>query len=317
MKKTFLALLIVMMTLPGFASASPQTYTATGEYIMSSKETLEDGIKHAREDALRLISESVGVYVESQTEAKNQVLTQDEIKTMSASIIRVTEESGPVIIQHGNGLDIKMTITAMADTDQLFTEQKKKNDNLTEQNISLQKELVKAQKDAGFQLDMECIAHTVSENYDVIQSTAILNIADENPWKRAYAKKWLGIMAIHEGCYEDGLELCREAVDIFTEAGRKYENGVDTDPVDLLYDMAEISAYFCMDADRAEAYMREADALSRECIYPYDVSTSLAADAAQHAKECIRDLRTNREFKPLWTGGIPGELIILGAGCRS
>ena len=93
------------------ALAKPQTYTATGEYIMSPKETLEDGIKHAREDAMRQISESVGVYVESQSEAKSQALTKDEIKTMSANIIQVKNESAPTIIPHGSGLDIKLTLT--------------------------------------------------------------------------------------------------------------------------------------------------------------------------------------------------------------
>ena len=138
MKKIFVLASLFLFLMSSAALAKPQTYTATGEYVMSPKETLEDGIKHAREDAMRQISESVGVYVESQSEAKNQMLTKDEVKTMSSSIVRVKSESTPTIIQHGAGLDIKLTITAEADTDDLFNKEKEKNEKLTQKNHELE-----------------------------------------------------------------------------------------------------------------------------------------------------------------------------------
>lgn len=134
MKKIVFILFLQIAFCFGIASAAVRPYTATGEYIMSPSETLEYGIKKAREDALRQISESVSVYIESQSETKDQQLTQDEIKSISASIIKVTNETAPSIVQHGKGLDIKVTVTATADDSEVFTkkilESKEKDEQL-------------------------------------------------------------------------------------------------------------------------------------------------------------------------------------------
>lgn len=168
MKKIFAILIAALVLMTSTAFAEVKTYTATGSYTMSPKETLEDGIKHAREDAMRLISESVGTYVESQSEIHNQELTQDEIKTISASIIHVTDESAPTFVQYGKGLSIKITLTAEADSSEIFTKQvvenKKKDDEL-EQNKKQLKESEYYKRNAVYAYD-DMIAGLIADGVD-------------------------------------------------------------------------------------------------------------------------------------------------------
>lgn len=307
-KAAFIASLIVFSC--NIAFANPQTYTATGEYVMSPKETLEDGIKHAREDALRLISESVGVFVESQSEAKNQELTQDEIKTMSTSIIRVKSESAPTIIQHGQGLDIKLTVTAEADADELFTKKQKENQELIVQNVDLQSQVFGANLDAAYAFDSACQAYSQSDSFDNIKNIAGYGAESDNLWKSAYAKKWLGIVAFHDGRYEDGLKLCEEAVDILEKVERDNMLGIDSEPSDLLNEMAYACAYWCGDADRAEEYMKKADKLSEECVNRF--ASWSAEESRRNAEKSIQELRTNGEVSVHTKHGTPLELMLLG-----
>lgn len=44
MKKLFVLVSLFLLLMSSIALAKPQTYTATGEYVMSPKETLEDGV---------------------------------------------------------------------------------------------------------------------------------------------------------------------------------------------------------------------------------------------------------------------------------
>ena len=293
-KAAFIASLIVFSC--NIAFANPQTYTATGACVMSPKETLEDGIKHAREDALRLISESVGVFVESQSEAKNQELTQDEIKTMSTSIIRVKSESAPTIIQHGQGLDIKLTVTAEADADELFTKKQKENQELIVKNIDLQSQAFGANIDAAYSFDSECWADARSSSFDMIESTAKYADESDNSWKRSYAKRWLGIVAFRNERYEDGLKLLEESVGLLKDAQMASMGSIDSQPIDLLHFMAYASTYWLNDADRAERYLDEAEALSKRCAFG-GISFWSADKARKLAEQDIQELRTKGKIE--------------------
>lgn len=290
--KRIISVIAVLLLSCGTAFAKPQTYTATGEYVMSPKETLETGIQHAREDALRLISESVGVYVESQSEAKNQELTQDEIRTMSSNIIRVKSESAPTIVQHGQGLDIKLTVTAEADADELFNEQKKKNNELELQNANLQCDADMANIDAASAFDRECFAYNVYAAYDLLGSSAKAAAKSQNSWTQAYAKKWLGVAAFYEGRYDEGLKLCEESVDRLVHLEEEKTLGIGEDSVHLMYEIADACIYYCMDVDRAEKYLKKADALQNRCIERW---YTLDEDPEQHVRKCIESIRSGEK----------------------
>ena len=288
MKRIFVLVSFFLLLMNSAALAKPQTYTATGEYIMSSKETLEDGVQHAREDALRLISESVGVYVESQSEAKDQELTRDEIKTISSSIIRVVSESGPVIVQHGKGLDIKMTVTAEADTDQLFTEQKKKNDKLREQ-------LDVANYSAGENFNMNCMSMAREENGEGFMQECIDDAIkdDMNPWMRAFGEKWNAILLLRHGKYEASLDALERAAEEFGQASDSSGFMAEDFRLEILAEAADICAYYCEDWKRAESYLQEKDMEEK-------LQGSICMGVThiyQHAKDNIRRLKMGEKVQ--------------------
>ena len=74
---------------PHIVFAKIQTISATSEYIMCDGENKIDSQKKVQELAIRNAVEQVGVYVESYSKTENFQLKQDEVSTISASIIKI------------------------------------------------------------------------------------------------------------------------------------------------------------------------------------------------------------------------------------
>ena len=68
--------------------ASTETYVGTGEYIMSNLETPEVDQQRAQKYAERNAQEQAGVFIRSRSKVEHFHLTEDEIITMSAGIIK-------------------------------------------------------------------------------------------------------------------------------------------------------------------------------------------------------------------------------------
>lgn len=109
------ALLVFALMVP--ISVSAQSFTATGMYLMGDNDSPKFAKSEARTDAMRLITEQAGTYVESYSQSQDNTLTQDDVTTIAASIVRVTHEEPAVIKPYGNGqLMCSVTLTAEADT---------------------------------------------------------------------------------------------------------------------------------------------------------------------------------------------------------
>ena len=86
---------VLVAAAPAYAewhgNAHIETVEVTGRYL--TDDISEAGLKKAREeahkDALRLATEKAGVFVQSYSKTHNQVLTEDEIQSISGNILAV------------------------------------------------------------------------------------------------------------------------------------------------------------------------------------------------------------------------------------
>ena len=111
-----LAILTVWAWLPpGAAVAEVRTLTATGEYRMGDNDTKTDAKRLALLDAKRLALEQVGTYLEGVTEVKNLSVTKDEIRSYTAGIVEVTEQTTRTTLE-GETTVVRVDVTAKVDT---------------------------------------------------------------------------------------------------------------------------------------------------------------------------------------------------------
>ena len=100
--------------------AEIKTYEGTDEYIMSEFETMDIAKQRAKQKAMRAAQEQAGVFVESSTDVVNMVVTKDEIHTLTAGILNVSNVSySQEALSNVNGFIIRATVTALVDTDDI------------------------------------------------------------------------------------------------------------------------------------------------------------------------------------------------------
>jgi hypothetical protein len=112
----FVALLVSFLSinLMTEVSASPQQFSAEGEYRIGDRDTREDAKKYALAEAKRKVVEQAGVYVESCTEVNNFQFSQDKINIIAQAIITIKNERTEFL---ENGVLCRAYVTAVIDTD--------------------------------------------------------------------------------------------------------------------------------------------------------------------------------------------------------
>lgn len=100
---------------PATVGAEMRTLTATGEYRMGDNDTKSDAKRLALLDAKRLALEQVGTYLEGITEVKNLSVTKDEIRSYTAGIIEVVEQTTRTTLD-GETSVVRVDVTAKVDT---------------------------------------------------------------------------------------------------------------------------------------------------------------------------------------------------------
>lgn len=88
MRKVLLVILALFM-LSSVTMAATQRFEADGTYRMGETDTIVSAKQEAKNLALRSAAESAGIYIQAYSKAQNSVLTEDEVKTIAAKIIRV------------------------------------------------------------------------------------------------------------------------------------------------------------------------------------------------------------------------------------
>ena len=151
MKKLLIAALIAgsMMFAP-IASASVETYTGKGEYVMSNFETPDIAQQRAQKYAERDAQEQAGVFIRSRSKVENFHLTEDEIITMSAGIVKILNvDIQPVVIDEHNFKFIA-TVTVNINNDEInrwLAKEAQERFELVEQNKELRRKIEEQDKE--------------------------------------------------------------------------------------------------------------------------------------------------------------------------
>ena len=138
-----LAALLSASLLAGVAEATVQTIEATGVYIMGDNDSPKIARDAARQEAMRSAVEQAGVYVESYSKTQNMELTEDEVRTISGAVIKVTKEEAIPELK-GTTLKYTVNLTAEVDTDtihlQEMVEKKTELEKLQQERDALKKQ---------------------------------------------------------------------------------------------------------------------------------------------------------------------------------
>ena len=125
-------------------NAEVKIYEGTDEYIMSEFETVDMGKQRAKQKAERAAQEKAGVFIESNTEVVNMMVTKDEVRTMTGGILRIVEVPQYKLtpLEDGKSFIVQATVKAQIDTDDItkwLNRGTAERSELVAQNIELQK----------------------------------------------------------------------------------------------------------------------------------------------------------------------------------
>ena len=115
--KKFFATIFALILLTATAYAEIKTYTGNGEYLMS-EENVDFAKSRAAINAERNILDQVCVYVKGQSSMIDNELDNDEVISISAGILHVTDTKFK-IVDDADGILVKATVTAQVDIDEL------------------------------------------------------------------------------------------------------------------------------------------------------------------------------------------------------
>ena len=174
----------------GVAEAAVQTIEATGVYVMGDNDSPKIARDAARQEAMRAAVEQAGVYVESYSKTQNLELTEDEVRTISGAVLKVTKEEAIPELK-GTTLKYTVNLTAEVDTDNINLQEMMKNkteleklqqerDALKKQNEELLEKYEKAQGK-----EKQKIGTQLETNYD---QTKIFDEAVQEIQRGAFPK---------------------------------------------------------------------------------------------------------------------------------
>ena len=106
---------------PPPAFAEFKTVEADGEYIMGDGPEENPGTakKRARQEAMRIASESVCVFVEAFAESIDGELTREQIRTVSAAVLEVLKEDFDPVVE-GKTIKFIYHVTVIVDKDNVL-----------------------------------------------------------------------------------------------------------------------------------------------------------------------------------------------------
>lgn len=148
MKKSLRKILAAALIAGSLFATSPvdaevRTYEGTDEYIMSEFETIDIAKQRAKQKAERAAQEKAGVFVESNTEVVNMMVTKDEVRTMTGGILKVVDVQYQLTpLADGKSLIVRATVKADIDTDDInkwLNRDTGERSELVAQNMELQK----------------------------------------------------------------------------------------------------------------------------------------------------------------------------------
>jgi hypothetical protein len=124
------------------ARAEMQTVTAEGEHRLGDRETKEDGIRLATEQAKRQALDHVASYLESVTIVKDLDVTQDEIRSYTAGFVLILAQQSWLRLE-GQTVIVRVKLTAQVDTNEVVQalEAMKQHEDARHELLALRKEI--------------------------------------------------------------------------------------------------------------------------------------------------------------------------------
>ncbi len=120
MKKFFATIFALILLTVSIAYAEIKTYTGNGEYLMTEDGNIDFAKSRAAINAERNILDQVCVYVKGQSSMIDNELDNDEVISISAGILHVTDTKYQML-DDADGILVKATVTAQVDIDELET----------------------------------------------------------------------------------------------------------------------------------------------------------------------------------------------------
>ena len=117
--KKFWATIFALILLTATAHAQIQTYTGSGEYLLTD-EHIDFAKSLAAISAERNILEKICVYVKGDSTMIDNELDNDEVISICAGILHVTDTKFK-IVEDADGILVKSIVTAQVDIDELET----------------------------------------------------------------------------------------------------------------------------------------------------------------------------------------------------
>ena len=143
MKKLLAAAIIAsnLFLMPA-VNAEVKTYEGVGEYLMSDFETPDTAKERAKQRAEQNACEKAGVFVESNTEVVNMMVTKDEIFTMTGGILKVVNVEYEREIVNNDSTLIRAKVMANIDSndiDKWLNRDTAERSDAVEKNLELQR----------------------------------------------------------------------------------------------------------------------------------------------------------------------------------
>jgi len=204
--------LLGLISISAQASAEIRAVTAEGEYRMSDRDTKEDAVRLATEEAKRNALDQVASYLESVTVVRDFDVTQDEIRSYTAGVVVVLDQTTHTRLENET-IVIHVTLTAQVDTDEVVQALAavKQHEEARHELSSLKQELDQLHQDLNA-ANQALAAATSSEQVQQYstQRQALLSQAQSNAmvaqaWTNwivlvsplAYPSSWGGLPQIH------------------------------------------------------------------------------------------------------------------------
>ena len=154
------------------AEAAPQIIQASGVYTMGDNDSPKIAKDAARQEAMRAATEKAGVYVESYSRTQDMQLTEDDVRVISAAVLKVTDEKDVPELT-GDVWKYTVYITAEVDPDNIdlksLMQKKSELEKLQQERDALKKqneELLEQYRKAHGE-EKEKIGTTLERNYQL------------------------------------------------------------------------------------------------------------------------------------------------------
>ena len=194
------ALFISLSAWPTLTQAEVRVVAAQGQHRMGDRDTREDAIRLATEAAKRNALEQVAVYLESITIVHGLDVTKDEIRTYTAGMVLVLEQTTNTTLE-GNTIVVRIDLVAQIDTEEVrqAIAALRENEDVRHQLITLQQENDQLQQD----LDKANLALGLASTAEQTQLAAkkrqdILNRVQSNAM---VSQAWTDWLLISPGIY--------------------------------------------------------------------------------------------------------------------